>query len=351
MDNLSLAPQTSAAEEFNFDQFEFGVTPTTHWWHASYADGAWDKGALNLFGKISLSPFALCFHYGQTVFEALKAFRLRNGRISTFRPREHWERLNRSLERMCMAPIPEELFFSGLEELLKADSNWVPAEKDTALYIRPFVIATEPRLGVKPSEEYLFAIVCTPIRHLYNHPLQVKMETHFVRATEGGVGYTKCGGNYAASLYPASLARGEGYDQLIWTDALHHRYMEESGTMNLMFYFNDTLITPPVGDSILKGITRDSILTLARDSGIRVEERPLAYTELQQVLEKGIKAEVFGVGTAVVVVPIARLNINGRDYYPYTGPDALMYRLQQELESIRRGLVPDRFKWNYEIGE
>jgi branched-chain amino acid aminotransferase len=347
MQTTTLAP-ANRAESFTFDRFSFGETPTDHLFVAEYKNGNWMHPAVRPFSNFSLHPFSLCFHYGQTVFEGMKAFRLADGNISIFRPDKHYERLSRSLERMCMPALPEELFMQGLTTLLRQDQAWLPAHNEhVALYIRPFVIATEARLGVKISDDYLFIITCTPIRAYYDRPLKVKVETAFARAAEGGSGYAKCGGNYGGAFYATQKAKEEGFDQVIWTDAATHQYLEEAGTMNIMLVVNDTLVTPALNDSILDGITRSSLLQLARDLHFEVEERPVSSQEIAGYLQNGERLELFGVGTAAIVSPIACVQIEGTAYYPYTGDDAFMFTLKDELEAIRRGLKKDVHGWNH----
>lgn len=332
---------------YDFDNIEFGTSHTDHIFMAEYNNGEWNNQRIEPFGNFTLSPFALCFHYGQTVFEGLKAYRLIDGRISIFRPEQHYRRMNRSLERMCMPSLPEEMFMEGLEQLIRLEESWLPGKNDVALYIRPFVIATEARLGVKISEEYLFTIGCAPVSKYYTKPLKVKVETKYVRAAEGGTGYAKCGGNYGGAFYPAKKALEEGYDQLMWTDAQHNEYIEESGSMNIMFHIDGKLITPALGSSILDGITRASLLQLAKDNGIKTEERKISYRELQQAFEEEKRIEAFGVGTAAVISPIACINIREKEYNSYIGSDALMYRFQKQLEDIRLGRSEDKHGWNY----
>jgi branched-chain amino acid aminotransferase len=339
----------SRVQDFDFKNFTFGVTPTDHIFLAEYKDGAWGNARIEPYHALQLSPFALSLHYGQTVFEGFKAFRMQDKKISIFRPHRHHRRLNISLQRMCMAEVPEELFMDGMAQLIRLEKNWIPEDDDVALYIRPFVIATEARLGVKVSDEYLFAIVCTPISKYYAKPLKVKVETEYVRAVEGGTGYAKCGGNYGAAFYPAQVAKEQGYDQVIWTDGKHNEYIEESGTMNIIFVINGTLVTPSLSGSILDGVTRNSILQLAKDTGIPYEERRISYKELQAAFESGQQVEAFGAGTAAVIAPIECIDILGKKYYPYTGEAALMYRIQKQLADIRLGKVPDPYDWNYII--
>lgn len=316
---------------------------------AEYKNGKWNEGALTRFQHISLSPFALCFHYGQTVFEGMKAFRMKDGQVNVFRPLKNFERMNLSLERMCMPPLSEELFMHGVSEMVKADKKYIDEDEESSLYIRPLVIASEERIGVKVSDEYLFIVMCSPAKKYFANPIKVKVETEFTRAAEGGTGFAKCGGNYGAAYYPTHLARLQGYDQVIWTDGQNHEYMEESGTMNVIFVIDGTLITPALSGTILDGITRDSILTLARKNGIKVEERRVSVKEIQEAFESGKKVEACGVGTAAVVAPIEQIDINGKKYTPFTGDNSQMAKLKRQLLEIRLGIQKDEFGWNYMV--
>jgi branched-chain amino acid aminotransferase len=325
----------------------FGKVPTEHMFVAVYAEGQWKDARISPFEDLLLSPLALCLHYGQTVFEGMKAFRMADGRINIFRPKKHYERFVRSLERMCMPAVPYDLFMGALDKLVDLDRDWVPTDADGALYLRPFVIATEARIGIKASDEYLFTVVATPAYQYYAEPLNVKVEMAFARAFDGGTGTTKCGGNYGGSLYPAQRAHEEGFDQVIWTDAQTHRFIEESGTMNLMFYWDGRLLTPPLSGTILDGVTRDSLLTLAAELGIPAEERQISWEELEAALAAGRRVEAFGAGTGAVVAPIRSITIHGIAYECFTGSDAVMYRLRDALQDIRMGNRPDLHGWNH----
>ncbi|RYZ37529.1 MAG: branched-chain amino acid aminotransferase [Sphingobacteriales bacterium] len=272
---------------------------------------------------------------------------MEDGRISIFRPEKHYTRFVKSLDRMCMPVVPKDLFMEALHQLVQLDAAWVPEGADASLYIRPFMIASEERLGVKVADEYLFMVVASPAYQYYTQPLRVKIETGYVRAAEGGTGAAKCGGNYGAAFYPTQLAKNAGFDQVIWTDARQHEFIEESGTMNLMFIIDDVLLTPPLSGTILDGVTRDSLLTLAREAGMKVEERPVSYHEITKALIDGRKLEAFGAGTAAVVAPIASITVDGQTYDCYIGKDALMYQLQQSLLDLRKGTRPDPNNWNY----
>lgn len=316
---------------------------------------AWRKGEWQLpeivpYGPISFTPAMLALHYGQAVFEGMKAFRMKNGAINLFRPHKHAERFNQSLKRMAMPVMNEDFFIGCLHALLDVDRDWVPQQEGASLYIRPVVFATEQRLGLKISDEYLFAVLSGPVGPYFNKPIRVKVEEQYVRAAEGGTGYAKCAGNYGAAFYPTQLAREAGYDQVLWTDACGHRHIDESGAMNVMFVINGKLVTPQLTTAILDGVTRDSLLTLAREEGIEVEERKISVDELAEAFEKGIITEAFGAGTAAVVAPIATIGIHGKDYnLPQTERGSIQERLREKLHNIRYGLEADKHGWNYII--
>ena len=328
-------------------QLEFGKQTSDHMLVCDYAHGRWSVPQIMPFANLSMNPATLALHYGQTVFEGMKAFRMEDGRINIFRIGRHYQRFVRSLERLCMAVPPEEIFKEGLIRLVETDQHWVPDGGGASLYIRPFVYASEARFGVKVAEQYRFIIFTGPVPELYAKPIRVKVETGYSRATKGGTGFAKCGGNYGAAFYPTQLARQEGFDQVIWTDSSEHRYIEESGMMNLMFVMGNTLVTPPLSDSILDGVTRDSLLTLARDMGIATEERPVSVEELENAFANKQITEAFGAGTAAVVAPIDTIQISGIPYYlPEYSTGSLLNRLKQELTRIRNGSVPDPYGWN-----
>ncbi|MFN8243030.1 MAG: branched-chain amino acid aminotransferase [Ferruginibacter sp.] len=338
----------SRIKEVNFDQLEFGKYVADHMLVCDYARGSWHTPQLLPYANLSLSPSTLALHYGQTVFEGMKAFRMQDGRVNIFRIDRHYDRFVRSLERMCMPPIPREIFTEGLLQLISLDNAWVPNKPGDALYIRPFMIATEARFGVKISDEYRFIIFTGPVPSLYTEPIKVKVETQYVRAARGGTGFAKCGGNYGGAYYPTLQARLQGYDQVLWTDSKENKYIEESGMMNVMFVINNTLVTPPLSDSILDGITRDSLLALAAELGYDVAERPVAVAELEAGLQAGTLTEAFGAGTAAVVAPIKIINVNHTDYeLPKYSHDSLLYKLKKQLEAIRLGTAPDIHGWNF----
>lgn len=339
----------SHLSEVNFEKLEFGAVPADHMLIAKYNRGQWEDARIEPFHDLRLSPFALVLHYSQTIFEGLKAFRMDDDRINIFRPDQNYERMLRSAERMCLPAIPRDLFMDGMKQLIALDHAWVPRKKEMSLYIRPFLFASEGKIGVKPGDECLFMIVTSPVPPFYPRPLKVRMETHYVRAARGGTGAAKCGGNYAGSLYPAKLAKQAGFDQVIWTDGVSHQFVEESGTMNVLFVIDGKVVTPPLSDSILAGITRDSLLTLARDLGIPVEERPVSVEEVRTALRNGRLTEAFGAGTAAIVAPLEQITIGEEDYRLEVSPDKIMFRLKNALEDIRMGRTEDKYGWNHVV--
>src|SRR5688572_5341725 len=242
--------------------------------------GGWQNLRIIPYGHMPISPASPAIHYGQAIFEGLKAHRGQNDDVLVFRPLDNLKRLNVSAERMALAPVPEEVFMEGMTTLIDLDRKWVPADEGSSLYIRPFLFSADEYIGIRPSVDFTFMIIASPSGAYYSQPLKVKIETKYTRAVEGGTGYAKAAGNYAGAIYPSKVAQEKGYHQLIWTDGKKHEYIEESGTMNVMFIIEDTLVTPALSDSILAGITRDSVLTLARHWGVKVEERKVSVSEL-----------------------------------------------------------------------
>jgi len=337
----------SKIHEVDFNALEFGKYVADHMFICDYADGEWQQPMIVPFANLSLNPATLALHYGQTVFEGMKAFRMHDGRVNIFRIEKHYDRFVRSLDRMCMAAPPKEMFIEGLMKLVELDKAWAPGQPGSALYLRPFVYASEAKFGVKISEQYRFVIFTGPVPELYAKPIKVKVETNYVRAVKGGTGFAKCGGNYGGAYYPTKLAREQGYDQLLWTDGRENKFIEESGMMNVMFVINDTLVTPPLSDSILDGVTRDSLLTLAGNLDYKTEERPVSVEELEASFRNKAITEAFGAGTAAVVAPIQTIHINGIDYQlPEYDADSLMNKIKSKLGKIRTGLEEDIYGWN-----
>jgi branched-chain amino acid aminotransferase len=345
--SFPVSPVTkSRIDEVDFDHLKFGAAFADHMFVVDYADGKWGQGEILPYGPWSFDPSMAALHYGQAIFEGQKAYRTPKGDIQIFRPLANFERFNQSAVRMSMPEIPEELFIGGMRQLIQLDSNWVPSSEGSSLYIRPFMVATDEFLGVRTAENYRFAIICSPVGQYYSEPIRVKVEKEFSRVADGGIGNAKAAGNYAASLYPTKLAQQQGFHQLLWTDAATHSYFEESGTMNVMFLVGDTLITPSIGSTILKGVTRDSVLTLARERGVKVEERRISVEEILTALKNGTLKEAFGVGTAATIAPIALIQNDGVDYpLPSQEERPFAPSILKELTDIRTGQKPDRFGW------
>jgi branched-chain amino acid aminotransferase len=328
----------------------FGKIFSDHMFVTDYKDGHWRDASIAPYDKISFHPSISAIHYGQAIFEGMKAYRSEKGEILLFRPMENLKRLNISATRMAMPVIPEDLFMEGLLKLMKMDSAWVPGADGASLYIRPFMFATDEYIGVKPSDTYKFMIITSPVGKYYNDPVKVLVETNYIRAVEGGVGYVKASGNYGRSLHPTRMAQQKGYHQVIWTDARHHKYLEESGTMNVMFVVDGVLITPPIGDTILAGITRDSVLTIARDLGFKVEERKISVDEIIDAQRAGTLQEAFGTGTAATIAPICLIGYEGADYpLPAITANSFSARVEKELEDIRKGRKEDKHGWMVKV--
>lgn len=338
--------ENSRLNEVDFENINFGRVFSDHMFMADFKDGEWKNFEILPFQNLSFNPAFNSLHYGQAVFEGMKAHLDENDNVVLFRPLDNFARINRSCERLCMATIDPEILLEGLSELVKIDKNWIPKTEDGALYIRPFIFATDEYIGVAPSNTYKVVIFTCPVNKYYDKPVKVKVETKYARACEGGVGFAKAAGNYAASLLPTKIALEEGFDQLIWTDAKEHKYIEESGTMNLMVIINDTIITPPAGETILGGITRDSVLELAKDLGYKVEERPLSVDEVIEAHKNGQLQDMFGTGTAVTITPISGF---GKDGIEYTLPDnetrKISQHLKAELEAVKRNKGDQHKDW------
>jgi len=341
---------SSRIAEVDFNNLPFGKHFSDHMFVADFVDGQWTNLQVVPFDNFTLSPALSSLHYGQAIFEGMKAYKNEAGEVLLFRPLDNFHRMNESAKRMCMATLPEEVFMGGLEALLRADADWVPNTPGSSLYIRPYMFATDTFLGVAPSKTYRFCIFTCPVGTYYAKPPRLKVETESIRSAPGGVGFAKCAGNYGGSLYPTLLAQQAGYDQLIWTDAIEHKYIEESGTMNIMFVIDGKLITPAVSDSILRGITRESILQIARNWGMPVEERKVSVEEVISGIESGRLTEAFGAGTAVVVSPYSLIGFEGKDYLlPEAKEDAFCKRVYQYLSDLRTGRVEDTFGWMHKV--
>lgn len=339
--------EQSRITQVDFENLPFGKYFSDHMFEMDYADGKWGTPTIVPFQNLSLHPATSALHYGQAIFEGLKAQRDENGDILVFRPQDNAKRFNESARRMCMAEVPEEIFMEGLKTLLDLDREWVSDRDGQSLYIRPFMIATDDYVGIRPSERYKFLIITSPVGAYYSEPVKVKIETYYTRAAEGGVGRAKAAGNYGASLYPAKLAQDQGYRQLVWTDAKTHEFIEEAGTMNVVFVINNVIITPDeTKDTILKGITKRSVLQIAADWGYQVEERQVSVNEVIDAINNGSLQEAFGVGTAATIAPIIVIGCNDKDYQlpPLEGRE-FSNKVQAYLSDYKKGKTEDKFGW------
>lgn len=340
--------KNSRIKEVDFNNLGFGTHISDHMLVAQYDKGTWSEPKIMPFGNLPMTPAMLALHYGQAIFEGMKAFKMKDGSINIFRVKRHYQRMLKSLDRMCMPGMSEELFTSSLEAIVKTDENWIPNSEGCSLYIRPVVFASENKLGVKVSDQYLFVIMTSPVGPYFSKPIRLKVEEQYVRAAEGGTGFAKCAGNYGGAFYPTQLAREQGFDQVIWTDAKEHKYIDESGAMNIMFVIDGKLVTPALTSSILDGVTRSTLAQLAKDMGVTVEERKISIDEIEKAFQSGKLTEAFGAGTAAVVSPVATINIHGKDYHlPAATDAALMMRLKKKLNDIRAGHEPDVHGWNH----
>ncbi len=311
------------------------------------ADRGWHSARIAPYGPFILDPAALVFHYAQEIFEGLKAFRRQDGSIALFRPRDNFERFNRSARRMCMPEVNVDFMLRALKELIRLEADWVPRSEGTSLYIRPTMIATEPVLGVKPSERYLCYIILSPVGAYYKgglNPVKIWISDEYARVSPGGTGEAKTGGNYAASLYASTQAASRGYDQVLWLDAVHRKYVEEVGSMNICFLYDGKVVTSPLKGTILDGITRRSILTLVSEEGIEIEERALSVDEILDGVESGRLSEAFGTGTAAVVSPVGQFTCGSRTV-KLAGAGELTLKLYNRLTGIQYGKLPDPHGW------
>ena len=340
----------SKINEVDFTNLPFGKVLADHMFLADYIGDEWKNLRVVPYGNLPMSPASPTIHYGQSIFEGLKAFPGTNRDVLIFRPLANLQRLNKSADRMCMPHVPEEVFMEGIHALLELDRQWIPPVEGGSLYIRPFLFSADEFIGIRPSQNFTFMIITSPVGNYYSTPVKVKIETHYSRAIEGGTGSAKAGGNYGGAIYPSKLAQEQGYHQLIWTDGKTHQYVEESGTMNVMFMIDDILLTPALSDTILHGITRDSVLKLARHWGMKVEERRVSVEELVKALKEGRVKEAFGVGTAVTIAHIELIGFEGQDYLlPPVEKRQFGNKVLRELEGIKRGLNADMFGWMYKV--
>ena len=332
----------------------FGRSFTDHMFVMNYdPDKGWHDGRIVPYGPFELDPSAMVLHYAQEVFEGMKAYRTPDGGVQLFRPMENALRFQSSCERLCIPTVDPEVFVEAVKQLVRLEADWVPSEPGTSLYIRPFVIATDPTLGVHASHTYIFSVICCPVGAYYKegiNPVRIYVEDEVVRAVRGGTGYTKCGGNYAASIRAGERAEEKGYAQVLWLDGVERKYIEEVGSMNVMFQVGGTVITPKLTGSVLPGITRKSCIELIRSWGVPVEERLITAQELFDAAAAGKLDEAWGTGTAAVVSPIGEMGWEGKHITVSGGKiGELTQKLYDTLTGIQWGLIPDEQGWTVKV--
>lgn len=344
--DIQLTP-VSAVSSMDVENLPFGKVFTDHMFEANYRDGKWTDCTIKPLSTLQLHPATSALHYGQAVFEGMKAFKDQKGNSRLFRPDANLQRLNKSCVRMAMPEVPEELFMEAVLNLVRIESNWIPDTDDGSLYIRPFIFATDDYVGIKPSETFKMVIFCCPVSKYYQKPVRVYMQTEYFRAFPGGTGGVKAAGNYAATMMPLKKIREAGYDQMLWIDGITRNRLQEIGTMNVFVQIGDTVITMPTEEgTILEGITRDSCIELLKEAGYKIEVRDVTIQELLAAHKTGILADAFGTGTAATIAPIGTIGYEGVDYeLPPIETRKISAYLKQELWEIRKGIKEDRFGW------
>ncbi len=341
--------ESSKIGQVDFSNLTFGSTFSDHMFECDYKDGEWQNPTIKPYGPLSISPAAKVFHYGQAVFEGMKAYKDDNGKVWLFRPEQNFLRINKSSVRMAMPEFPRDIFFDALTTLVKLDKDWIKPGLGNSLYIRPFVMATQVGVGASPSTEYKFMILMSPAQAYYTGDVKVVIADHYSRSANGGVGAAKAAGNYGAQFFPTNLAREKGFQQVIWTDASNHQYLEEAGTMNVFFRVNDTLLTAPISDRILDGVTRKSVIALAKQDNIKVEERPVLVSEIVEAAKNGNLKEIFGAGTAAVISPVSAFSYKDETFDLETQDDGFATRFKKELLDIQYNRSEDPFDWRFEV--
>ncbi len=342
--------ERSKLNDLTLQNIPFGKYFTDHMLEVDYEDGEWKNVEIKPYQPLLLSPSVAALHYGQAIFEGIKAYKNQQGEAYIFRPFDNFKRFNISAERMAMPQIPEEIFMEGMRQLVDLDKNWIPQQEDHSLYIRPFMFSSDEVIGVRPSDKYKFMIILSPTGPYYNAPMRIYVEEKYVRAVPGGVGYAKAAGNYGAAMYATAQAKKEGYDQVLWTDAYEHKYVQECGTMNVFFIIGNTAITPDLeAGTILDGVTRNSTIVLLKELGLKVEERPLSINDIVDAYKAGILYEVFGTGTAATISMIKELRY--KDFTMHFDVDKWKTapEVKTRLSAIREGRIPDKYDWMYKV--
>jgi branched-chain amino acid aminotransferase len=339
--------ERSRITDVDWDNLPFGKVFSDHMLVMDYKDGVWHDPEIVPFESLSMHPATSAIHYGQSIFEGMKANKNENNEVLIFRPEMNAKRFTESCKRICMPQIPESTFIQLIQKVVDIDREWVPNKEGHSLYIRPFMFATDDFIGIKPSDTYKFIIFTCPVGAYYSQPVNVKIEEYYTRAAQGGVGRAKTAGNYAASLYPAKLAQEQGFHQLIWTDAAEHKYIEESGTMNIVFEIDGKLVTPSEDmDTILRGVTKRSVVDIARHWGVEVEERRVTVEEVVTALREGRVTDAFGAGTAATIAQVAKIGFREELFeLPDVTSRTLSNKIKTYLTDLKSGKVEDELNW------
>lgn len=342
---------TSRIDQVDFNNLIFGANFTDHMFTCDYIDGQWVNPTIQPYGDLTISPAAKVFHYGQAIFEGMKAFKDDTGKVFMFRPDQNIKRFNKSAIRLAIPEFPEDLFLHALNELIKLDRDWVQPGFGNALYIRPFAIATQPGVLASPANQYKFIILLSPVQSYFSGEVKVEVAEKYSRAADGGVGAAKAAGNYAAQFYPTNLAADRGFQQVVWTDSREHKYLEEAGTMNVFFRIGDTLITAPTSERILDGVTRKSLIKIAEDLDIPVEVRRIHIDEITEASKNGTLKEIFGSGTAAVISPVSAISYKGVEYKlpEMKKEDKYGVILKQKFMEIQYNICEDYADWRVEV--
>lgn len=340
---------TSKISSVDFENLTFGNVFTDHMLICDFKEGAWQKPIIKPYEPFMIDPSAKVFHYGQAIFEGMKAYKDESDDVWMFRPDENFNRFNHSAKRLAMPEVTEEIFIGGLKAILNLEREWVKKGKGNTLYIRPFMIAIGSGVIAQPSTQYRFMIILSPARSYYSGEVKVIIAEHYSRAANGGIGAAKAAGNYSAQFYPTKLANEKGFQQIIWTDNATHTKLEEAGTMNVFFRINDTLYTAPTGERILDGVTRKSLIDIAKRDGINVEIRSVLVTELIEAAKNGSLKEIFGAGTAAVVNPIVGFSYQDNYYELPKIDNSYALQLKEKLTNIQYKLAEDTFGWTVKV--
>jgi len=338
----------SRLSEVDFENLTFGNIFSDHMFEVDYIDGNWGEPVIKPYQDMRLSPACSALHYGQSIFEGMKAYKSVDGKIQLFRPEKNARRFNISANRMSMPSIPESLFLEALHTLVNLDKAWAPKQDGHSLYIRPFMFANDPFIGVRTSSNYKFIVFTCPVGKYYSKRIKVKVANQYVRAFKGGTGFAKAAGNYAATLYPALLVGKEGFDQVLWTDGYEHKYVQEIGTMNFFCIMDGVAYTPPTDGQILEGITRASVISLLKDEGYTVKEQAITIKEIEKAFDAGKLDDAFGTGTAASVSPIAEINYNGKAMV-INENKSIAEKIKTRLDNIKYGREADQFNWMVEV--